>query len=67
MPLVPADRPEGSAECHADDIRCKQSTMKEDDILPGRSVCEVGGAPLGPAELVSFRVFQQTAEAESVT
>jgi phage tail sheath protein FI len=39
--------------------------MSEDDILNGRLICEIGIAPVWPAELVIFRIFQNTAEASS--
>jgi phage tail sheath protein FI len=38
--------------------------MTQDDIRNGRLVCEIGVAPLRPAEFVIFRIFQGTAEAQ---
>ena len=40
------------------------STMTQDDILNGRLICEIGIAPVRPAEFVIFRIFQNTAEAQ---
>jgi len=44
-------------------VRCDHSTMTMDDILNGRLICEIGVAPLRPAEFVYLRIFQRTAEA----
>lgn len=44
-------------------VRCDRSTMTQNDIDNGRLVCEVGVAPLRPAEFVVFRVGQKTADA----
>ena len=38
--------------------------MTQDDILNGRLICEIGIAPLRPAEFVILRIFQHTAEAQ---
>jgi phage tail sheath protein FI len=38
------------------------STMSQDDILNGRLICNIGIAPVRPAEVVIFRVTQHTAE-----
>lgn len=40
------------------------TTMSQEDILNGRLICEIGIAPVRPAEFVVFRVFQNTAEAQ---
>jgi Bacteriophage tail sheath protein len=45
-------------------ITCDRTTMTQDDILNGRLICEIGIAPVRPAEFVIFRVFQHTAEAQ---
>jgi len=45
-------------------ITCDRTTMTQDDILNGRLVCEIGIAPVRPAEFVIFRIFQNTAEAQ---
>jgi len=36
--------------------------MTQDDILNGRLICEIGIAPVRPAEFVIFRIFQNTAD-----
>ncbi len=45
-------------------ITCDRNTMSQDDILNGRLICEIGIAPVRPAEFVVFRIFQNTAEAQ---
>jgi phage tail sheath protein FI len=52
----------GRTEREAFFVRCDRTTMTEDDILNGRLVCEIGAAPVRPAEFVVFRVFQPTAD-----
>ena len=42
-------------------VRCDRTTMTQDDIDNGRLVCQVGVAPLRPAEFVIFRIGQWTA------
>jgi uncharacterized protein len=54
----------GLTEDEAFTIACDRSTMTQDDILNGRLVCEIGIAPVRPAEFVIFRIFQNTAEAQ---
>jgi phage tail sheath protein FI len=54
----------GLTEEQAFTIRCDRSTMTQDDILNGRLICEIGIAPVRPAEFVIFRIFQDTAEAQ---
>jgi phage tail sheath protein FI len=54
----------GLTEDEAFTIACDRSTMTQDDILNGRLVCEIGIAPVRPAEFVIFRIFQNTAEAK---
>jgi len=54
----------GRTEDEAFSIVCDRSTMTQDDILNGRLVCEIGIAPVRPAEFVIFRIFQSTAEAQ---
>ncbi|MHB9833295.1 phage tail sheath family protein [Paraburkholderia terrae] len=54
----------GRTEQEAFFITCDRSTMSQDDILNGRLICEVGIAPVRPAEFVIFRIFQNTAEAQ---
>jgi len=52
----------GSTEDEAFFVKCDRTTMTQDDILNGRLICEVGIAPVRPAEFVIFRIFQHTAE-----
>lgn len=54
----------GSTEEEAFFVTCDQTTMTQDDILSGRLICEIGIAPVRPAEFVVFRIVQNTAEAE---
>lgn len=54
----------GRTEQEAFFITCDRTTMSQDDILNGRLVCEIGIAPVRPAEFVIFRIFQNTAEAQ---
>lgn len=54
----------GRTEEQAFFVTCDESTMTQDDILNGRLVCEIGIAPVRPAEFVIFRIFQHTAEAQ---
>jgi len=54
----------GRTEDEAFFITCDRTTMTQDDILNGRLICEIGIAPVRPAEFVIFRVFQSTAEAQ---
>ena len=44
-------------------VRCDRSTMTQNDLDNGRLVCEIGVAPLTPAEFVIFRIGQKTADA----
>jgi phage tail sheath protein FI len=52
----------GRTEEEAFFITCDRTTMTQDDILNGRLICEIGIAPVRPAEFVVFRIFQNTAE-----
>jgi hypothetical protein len=52
---------QGTAAHDAFFVRCDRTTMTQDDIDKGRLVCEVGVAPLRPAEFVIFRIGQWTA------
>jgi uncharacterized protein len=54
----------GRTEGEAFFINCDRTTMTQDDILNGRLICEIGVAPVRPAEFVIFRIFQNTAEAQ---
>ena len=42
-------------------VRCDRTTMTQADVDAGRLVCEIGVAPLKPAEFVIFRVTQMAA------
>jgi phage tail sheath protein FI len=42
--------------------RCDRTTMTQNDLDNGRLVCEVGVAPVKPAEFVIFRISQWTAD-----
>lgn len=42
-------------------VRCDASTMTADDLANGRLICEIGIAPVRPAEFVIFRIGQRTA------
>lgn len=54
----------GRTEQEAFFVTCDRTTMTQDDILNGRLICEIGIAPVRPAEFVIFRIFQHTAEAQ---
>ena len=43
-------------------VACDRSTMTQDDIDNGRLICQVGIAPVKPAEFVIFRIQQKTRE-----
>jgi len=55
----------GRTEEEAFFITCDRTTMTQDDILQGRLICEIGIAPVRPAEFVIFKIFQNTAEAQT--
>lgn len=46
-------------------VTCDRSTMTQDDIDNGRLICEIGVAPVMPAEFVIFRIGQFTATTAS--
>jgi len=46
-------------------VRCDRTTMTQDDIDSGRLICEIGIAPVKPAEFVIFRIQQKTLEAQA--
>ncbi|QWW71219.1 phage tail sheath family protein [Rhizobium sp. WYJ-E13] len=54
----------GRTEEQAFFITCDETVMTQDDLLNGRLICEIGIAPVRPAEFVIFRIFQNTAEAQ---
>jgi hypothetical protein len=41
-------------------VSCGENTMSEEDIAAGRLICEVGVAPLRPAEFIVFRILHRT-------
>lgn len=41
-------------------VECGPTTMTQDDIDNGRLICEIGIAPVKPAEFVIFRITQKT-------
>ncbi|HKH33187.1 MAG TPA: hypothetical protein VKA80_03330 [Beijerinckiaceae bacterium] len=45
-------------------MRCDRTTMTPDDIANGRLICEIGLAPVRPAEFVIIRIGQWTQEAK---
>jgi len=46
-------------------VRCDRTTMTQDDIDNGRLICEIGIAPVKPAEFVIFRIQQKTLEPQA--
>ena len=44
-------------------VRCDQSTMSQSDIDSGRLICEIGVAPVRPAEFIVFRISHMMASA----
>ena len=55
---LPGDKPE-----QAYFVRCDRTTITQNDLDNGRLICLVGVAPVKPAEFVSFRLGQWTADA----
>ena len=45
-------------------VECGPTTMTQDDIDNGRLICQIGIAPVKPAEFVIFRITQKTANGE---
>ncbi len=56
---------QGTTEDEAFFVRCDRTTMTQDDIDNGRLICEIGIAPVKPAEFVIFRIQQKTLESQS--
>jgi len=54
----------GSTPDEAFYVKCDRTTMTQNDIDNGRLICEIGIAPVKPAEFVVFRISQWTAGAE---
>ena len=52
----------GSSPDQAFFVECGPTTMTQDDIDNGRLICQIGIAPVKPAEFVIFRITQKTAE-----
>jgi phage tail sheath protein FI len=46
-------------------VKCDRSTMTQNDLDNGRLICQVGVAPLRPAEFVIFRIGQWTADSKA--
>ena len=46
-------------------VKCDRSTMTQDDIDNGKLICEIGVAPVKPAEFVIFRITQWTGGLEA--
>ena len=54
----------GASPSEAYFVECGPTTMTQDDIDNGRLICNIGIAPVKPAEFVIFRITQHTATAE---
>lgn len=54
----------GSSPEEAFFVNIGRDTMSQDDIDNGRLICEIGVAPVKPAEFVIFRITQKTNTAE---
>ncbi|WP_353950457.1 phage tail sheath C-terminal domain-containing protein [Knoellia sp. S7-12] len=44
-------------------VRCDRTTMTQNDLDNGRLLCEIGVAPVRPAEFIIFRIAQFTSDA----
>lgn len=51
----------GTSPSEAFFVECGPTTMTQDDIDNGRLICQIGIAPVTPAEFVIFRITQKTA------
>ena len=51
----------GSTPDQAFFVECGPTTMTQDDIDNGRLICQIGIAPVKPAEFVIYRITQKTA------
>jgi phage tail sheath protein FI len=51
----------GTSPSEAFFVECGRTTMTQDDIDNGRLICNIGIAPVKPAEFVIFRITQFTA------
>jgi phage tail sheath protein FI len=54
----------GTSPAEAFYVECGRTTLTQDDIDNGRLICQIGIAPVKPAEFVIFRITQFTASAE---
>jgi phage tail sheath protein FI len=54
----------GASPADAYYIKIGRATMTQDDIDNGRLICEIGIAPVKPAEFVIFRFTQKTGDAQ---
>ena len=54
----------GTSPSEAFFVECGRTTMTQDDIDNGRLICNIGIAPVKPAEFVIFRITQHTASPE---
>ena len=52
---------QGSRPEEAFYVKCDRETMTQDDIDNSRLICEIGVAPMRPAEFMIFRIAQWTA------
>ena len=55
----------GTTQDEAFFVKCDRTTMTQDDIDNGRLICQIGIAPVKPAEFVIFRISQKTLEAQA--
>lgn len=55
---------EGTTTEEAFFVKCDRTTMTQTDIDNGRLICEIGVAPVKPAEFVIFRIGLWTAHAD---
>ncbi|MGW3668111.1 phage tail sheath family protein [Streptomyces sp. NPDC005141] len=55
----------GATRAQAYFVRCDRTTMTNNDLDNGRLICQIGVAPVRPAEFVIFRIGQWTADARS--
>lgn len=53
---------QGSKPQEAFFVKCDRTTMTQNDLDQGRLICEIGVAPVRPAEFVIFRIGQWTAD-----
>jgi phage tail sheath protein FI len=56
---------QGAKPEHAFFVRCDRSTMTQEDIDNGRLICQIGIAPIKPAEFVVIRIGLWTAKQTS--